>query len=82
MGWWVGIGWQSHIPPLLRPIVDGSRLRLCLDFISVTAQLLLDVGQLIRANHKGVVSEELDNKLQGWPDLGWEGGGGRRSEGK
>ena len=72
----MGNGWQSHIPPLLCSIVDGSRLRLCLDSVSITPQLLLDVGQLIRANHKGVVSEELDNELQGWPNLG--GGGGEK----
>ena len=61
------VGNPTYLPC---PVVNGSQLRLCLHFISITAQPLLDVGQLVRTDHKGVVSEELDNELQGWLNLG------------
>lgn len=67
-------GWSvsspTYPPALLCPVVNSSQLRLCLHFISITAQPLFDVGQLVRTDHKGVVSEELDNELQGWLNLG------------
>ena len=48
---------------MLCPVINAPQLRLRLHLITIAAQLLLDVRQLIRADNKGIVSEELHNEL-------------------